>query len=64
MRKEKYTVFVAGVKVDDELTFSQAFELGYDAYEIGFTNCIQIDNGYISELFENLLPLYKNYISK
>lgn len=64
MRKEKYTLFVAGVKVDDQLTFNQAFELAYEAYEIGFINCIQLDNGYISELFENLLPLYKNYISK
>ena len=64
MRKEKYTLFVAGVKVDDQLTFNQAFELAYEAYQIGFINCIQLDNGYISELFENLLPLYKNYISK
>ena len=62
--ERKYIVFVAGVQVDDELTFNQAFELAYDAYEIGFINCIQVDNGYISELFENLLPLYKNYISK
>ena len=64
MRKEKYTVFVAGVKVGWELTFDQAFELAHEAHEIGFTNCIQLDNGYISELFENLLPLYKNFISK
>lgn len=64
MRKEKYTVFVAGVKVDDELTFDQAFELAYEAYEIGFINCVSLDNGYVDEPFENLLPLYKNYIAE
>ena len=59
--ERKYIVFVAGVQVDDELTFDQAFELANKAYEIGCTN-IERDNGYISEPLQTLLPLYKNYI--
>jgi hypothetical protein len=56
MKEEKYTVFVAGVKVDDKLKFDQAFELAYKAYEIGFTNIV-LDNGYLMEPFENLQTL-------
>ena len=54
MRKEKYIVFVTGVKVDDELTFDQAFELANKAYEIGFTD-VHLDDGYIMEPLKNLI---------
>ena len=60
MRKEKYTVFVAGVEVDDKLKFDQAFELAHKAHEIGFTNIV-LDNGYVAEPFENLQTLLPTY---
>ena len=52
--ERKYIVFVAGVQVDDELTFDQAFELANKAYEIGFTD-VHLDDGYIMEPLKNLI---------
>ena len=52
--ERKYIVFVAGVQVDDELTFNQAFELATKAHEIGLTDD-HLDDGYILEPLKNLI---------
>ena len=52
--ERKYIVFVAGVQVDDELTFNQAFELATKALDIGFTE-VDLDAGYILEPLKNLI---------
>ena len=52
--KRKYIVFVAGVQVDNELTYNQAFELANKAHEIGFID-VNLDEGYILEPFKNLI---------
>ena len=52
--ERKYIVFVAGVQVDNELTYNQAFELANKAHEIGFID-VNLDDGYILEPFKNLI---------